>query len=407
MAMTTMTNTTSQINDEIERLLPDLIEFRHDLHAHPELAFEEHRTSQCVQDALRSANIEFQSGLAGGTGVLGHLPGSNRNAIALRADMDALPITETPGKPYCSKTNGKMHACGHDGHTTILIGAARVLASISKQRALPRPVTFCFQPAEEGGGGGLKMVEDGCLDGSQIGPPVSEIFGLHGWPGLREGHVGSKPGPMLAATTVFDIEISGTGSHAASPHLGTDPILTGTSLVPALQRVVSRNVDPVKPLVLSVTQVHAGTTHNIIPDVCTLQGTIRSLDTDLINEAKSQVEKITELHAKSHNCKAAIGWTMEYPVTINDPALVDLFHEQARATLGEQHVCPISDPIMGGEDFAYYGQVVPACFFALGLLKHDQESMPTLHQCNFDFNDDAIATGIAMFCNLALRPQDD
>ncbi len=393
----------SQLSDHIERILPELVAFRRDLHANPELGFEEHRTSQRVQDELKGAEIQFQAGLAGGTGVLGHLPGNASSATAFRADMDALPITEAKGKPYRSTVEGKMHACGHDGHTTILVGAARVLSAIGAECPLPRPITLCFQPAEEGGGGGLRMVEDGCLDGSQIGPPVSEIFGLHGWPALQQGHVGSMPGPMLAATTVFDIEISGIGSHAASPHLGTDPLLTGTSIVQSLQRIVSRNVDPITPLVLSVTQIHAGTTHNIIPNVCKLQGTIRSLDIGLIEDAKSQLEKIIELHAKSHNCQATVDWTMEYPATKNDPALVDLFHEQARVTLGEQNVCPISDPIMGGEDFAYYGQVVPACFFALGLLPADQEVMPTLHQSDFDFNDDAIATGVAMFCALALR----
>lgn len=401
--MPTQTQTSDQLRSLIAEELPELIAIRHDLHAHPELGYDETRTSGVVQRELEAAGVEYKPGLAGGTGVLGHLPGADDEAVGLRADMDALPITEETTAEYASRTPGTMHACGHDGHTTILIGTARVLAKLARADTLPRPVSFVFQPAEEGGFGGRRMVEDGCLDGRVLGPPIASMFGLHGWPQYPLGVVGTRPGPMLAAADMFEIEIRGRGAHAAFPHAGHDPILAGSAVVTALQSVASRNVDPLEPIVVSVTQFHGGTTHNVIPEAIKLTGTVRTLSRATQKLAIARMTEISEEIAKGHGCHAEVNYTIGYPATVNDGVAAAVFNETARAALGDERVVDVPQPFMGGEDFAFYCQKVPSCFFALGLLPPGAESMPKLHQPNFDFNDDAIATGIEVFCRLALR----
>ncbi|MAB81964.1 MAG: peptidase M20, partial [Phycisphaerae bacterium] len=272
------TDTRPRIRDIIDELLPELVDLRRDLHAHPELGYQEHRTSQVVQDQLSAAGVEFAAGLAGGTGVLGHLPGTEATAVGLRADMDALPISEQTGCDWSSTHDGIMHACGHDGHTTMLVGAARVLSRLAGESALPNPVTFVFQPAEEGGAGGQKMCQEGCVDGTIIGPPLRTIYGQHGWPGLPLGVVASRPGAMLAAADRFDIEITGLGGHAAMPHTTNDPVLAAASIVTALQQVMSRNVNPVEGGVISVTRIEGGSAYNVIPGSVRLAGTLRALE---------------------------------------------------------------------------------------------------------------------------------
>lgn len=356
-----------------------------------------------MQRELEAAGIDFARNLAGGTGVLGHLPGEAPRAIALRADMDALPITEQTGAPYASTSPGVMHACGHDGHTTMLIGAARVLARLAEESPLPRPVTFVFQPAEEGGAGGQKMVQDGCLDGSVIGPPVEMIFGLHGWTHLPLGVVSTRVGPMLAASDRFEIVVRGTGSHAAYPQISRDPIVAGAAIVQALQQIASRNVGPLDSVVVSVTQFHAGTTHNIIPAQASISGTLRTLLPETRSLASKRLIEITQHIARAHGCEADAIYIEGYPVTRNDAQAVAIFNTVARDMLGEANVPPLENPVMGGEDFSYYGEVVPACFFALGLIPKGKTVMPDLHQSNFDFNDDAVAIGVELFCRLALR----
>ncbi|HRP63331.1 MAG TPA: amidohydrolase [Phycisphaerales bacterium] len=392
-----------QLREMIKEELADLISIRRDLHAHPELGYNEHRTSGVVQRELEAAGIDFARNLAGGTGVLGHLPGEAARAIALRADMDALPITEQTGAPYASTSPGVMHACGHDGHTTMLIGAARVLARLAEESPLPRPVTFVFQPAEEGGAGGQKMVQDGCLDGSVIGPPVEMIFGLHGWTHLPLGVVSTRVGPMLAASDRFEIVVRGTGSHAAYPQISRDPIVAGAAIVQALQQIASRNVGPLDSVVVSVTQFHAGTTHNIIPAQASISGTLRTLLPETRSLASKRLIEIAQHIARAHGCEADATYIEGYPVTRNDAQAVAIFNTVAREMLGEANVPPLENPVMGGEDFSYYGEVVPACFFALGLIPKGKTVMPDLHQSNFDFNDDAIAIGVELFCRLALR----
>ncbi len=397
-------NTTieASLKDLIQDELAHLIAIRRDLHAHPELMFEEHRTSNVVQRELKSVGVEFAAGLAGGTGVLGALPGNAESAIGLRADMDALPIEEDTGAPYASTTPGVMHACGHDGHTTILIGAARVLARIAKSQPLPRPVSFIFQPAEEGGGGGKRMVEDGCLTGERLGTPVGHMYGLHGWPALPLNQVGSRRGPLLAAADSFKVTVRGRGGHAAFPHFNQDTIVAASQIVSALQTIVSRNTSPLDSLVVSVTQIHGGTTHNILPGEVRLEGTVRTLKKETQLLAKRRIDEISQSIAKALNCEATLEYKDGYPVTLNDANATTNFFDIARSALPAATVHDLPEPFMGAEDFSYYCNQVPSCFFILGLLPEGAREMPGLHHPKFDFNDDAITTGVELFCRLAL-----
>jgi len=397
------TTATDRIRTLVQEEVDDLIAIRRDLHAHPELGYEEHRTSQLVKRQLTDSGVEFVGGLAGGTGVVAHISGSSGQCVGLRADMDALPIREETGLPYASTNEGVMHACGHDGHTTILIGAARVLERISKEDGLPHPVTFCFQPAEEGLSGGKKMVEDGCLDGSRFSPPVARMFGLHGWPTLELGKLGTRVGPFLAAADKFEITVRGRGSHAAFPHWGRDPIVCASALVTALQTIASRNVDPLESVVLSVTTFHAGTAFNVIPESVTLQGTVRTLSDEVQELTRERMEAIISHTAQGFGCEAALQYEYGYPVTRNDADAVAFFEDTVKTQLGSHCFERMAQPVMGAEDFAYYCREVPSCFFALGLRPPGQDDMPILHHPKFDFNDDAIALGVETFCRLALR----
>lgn len=402
--MTSSTQVSSaDLRERIQSILPELIEFRHDLHRHPELMYEEHRTSERVREELARTDVTFVGDLAGGTGVLANLPGQAPQAIGLRADMDALPIHEQTGAEYASTIDGKMHACGHDGHTTILLGAARVLKGLSEQDELPRPVTFLFQPAEEGGAGGKRMVEDGCLDGRVLGPSIERMYGLHGWPSMTESVVGSRPGPLLAAADRFDIEIRGVGGHAAMPHTTADPIAAAAAVITTLQQAVSRRIDPVLGGVVSVTVINSGSAFNVIPDNCMIQGTVRALYPEARETLKSAVHDIPRAVASSLGCDAVVDYHDGYPVTRNDESTTESFHQLARKILGEDRVEPLEFPVMGGEDFAYYCEKVPSCFFVLGQCPPDQETMPGLHHPAFDFNDRTIATGVEMFCRLAMQ----
>jgi hippurate hydrolase len=403
--MSTQTAARVTVKSLIEGELPSLVALRRDLHAHPELSYEERRTSEVVQRELAAIGVEFKPGLGKGTGVLGYLPATqptSRGAVALRADMDALPIEEKTGKAYSSCTSGVMHACGHDGHTTILIGAARVLSKMER----PRPVAFVFQRAEVGGGGADVMCKEGVLAGEPgggIGAPVETIFGLHGWPNFELGKVASKPGPLLAATDDFVVTIRGTGSHAAYPQFARDAILTSAQIITALQSIVSRNVPPLDSVVVSVGAINAGTADNIIPETVRFIGTVRTVSRTMRALAKTRFYEIVEGTAAAMGCRAEISWREGYPVTSNDAAATERFFEIARATVGEDRVETVEAPTMGGEDFSYYGQYAKACFFLLGLRPKGVKEYPTLHQPDFDFNDDALAPGIEMMCALATR----
>lgn len=397
------TESISMVQKHIDSILPDLISIRHDIHAHPELGYEEHRTSGLIQQFLSENEVEFESGLAKGTGVLANIDGEGGTSVALRADIDALPITEENTFDWKSTHDGCMHACGHDGHTTILLGAAKVLSLIAKDQTLPNSVAFVFQPAEEGGGGGQQMVLDGCLNGSRICKPVGMMFGLHGWPQLQLNHVATRSGPMLAADIGVSVTIRGVGGHAAFPYLCKDPIVCAAQIISSLQQLTSRNTDPLDSLVVSITQIHGGTTHNIIPDEVKISGTMRYLEHETGEMAKQRFTEIAESVATAHGCEATITLHDGYPVTRNHPEAVKTFFDIAHQTIHSDLVSEFEKPVMGGEDFSYYCQEVPSCFFALGLLPNGKENMPALHQPTFDFNDDAISTGIQLFCALALH----
>ncbi|MBX3360233.1 MAG: amidohydrolase [Phycisphaeraceae bacterium] len=415
--------TTETLRQMIRRELPELTAIRHDLHTHPEVGFEERRTSQVVQRELSKLGIAFKANVGGpepgtGTGVIGVIPragtaalesGATKNeAIGLRADMDALPIFEETGKPYASKSPGTMHACGHDGHTTILLGAARVL---SKLHDRPRTVRLVFQPAEEGGAGGEKMCRDGAIDGAieGAGPagvePISRMFGLHGWPQMPVGAISTRPGPLLASTDDFEATIEGVQAHGAFPHLGADSILAAAQAIVSLQQIVSRNVSPFEPVVVTTGQVRAGSANNVIPRVAIFSGTVRTLTREMREKCRGRLIEIIETTARAYGCAARVRWTEGYPATVNDASLAARVLEMARGAFGAERVSVTPSPTMGGEDFAYYGQHVPTCFYLLGLCPPgaDPLRVPQLHQATFDFNDEAIEAGVEMMVRLALE----
>lgn len=385
-------------------LIDEVVAIRHDLHAHPELMYQERRTSEVVQRELKSAGVEFVPGVAGGTGVLGWLPATTKSpdqaqTIALRADMDALPILEATGKEYASTNPGVMHACGHDGHTSILLGVAKAL---SKELNRPNNILFLFQPAEEGGAGGKKMVEDGALKGKVIGRKADMIFGLHGWTSVGLGKVATRVGPMMAATNTFKITVTGQGGHAAAPNLGIDPIVVASHLVVALQSIASRNVDPFDSIVVTVGVIDGGTAVNIIPHTATLKGTVRTLLPETRTLAENRVKETAKGIAEAYGARAEVEWIEGYPVTSNAPEAVAHMLECAKRALGSEVVSDQGEPTMGGEDFSFYGPECPACFFQLGLIPHGKESYPSVHTPEFDFNDDAIPVGMAVFLELAM-----
>ena len=392
------------LRESVAIALPEAVETRHDLHTHPELGYKETRTSGIVQSRLAELGVEFKAGLAGGTGVLGWLPATvdpmSARTVALRADMDALPIFEKTGLPYKSVNDGVMHACGHDGHTTILMTAAGVLKQQAERR---NNVLFVFQPAEEGGAGGQKLCQEGALSGKIIGKPADIIFGLHGYPAAEVGHVTTRNGPLLAAASQFNIHIRGKGSHAAYPHFGIDPIVVAAHIVTALQTVASRSVNPLDSIVITIGQVIAGVAHNVIPDTALLRGTLRSLNDGTNGLGIRRIEEISANVAAAMGAEAEVEWMGAYPVTFNDPGATDEFRAVATRVLGKSMLHEEPHPSMGGEDFSFYGQLIPASFFFIGIRPSDRETYPNLHSPEFDFNDNAIPTGVELMCELALQ----
>lgn len=411
--------TLASLRSTISEILPACIEFRRELHRHPELMFQESRTAARVTEQLTALGIPYIDGLAPadpgtrGTGIAAYLTATVENpasapTVGLRADMDALPILEATNLPYASNTPGVMHACGHDGHTAILLGAARALAQTDHR---PNNVLFCFQPAEEGGAGGEKMCADGAIDGTAlqrahgIGTKVDMMFGLHGWPELELGKVGTKTGPLLAATDEFEVTIRGKGGHAAQPERSIDPIVIAAHIVTALQTIASRRTEPNDAVVVTVGAIHAGEAHNVIPDTAILRGTIRTLLPETRTMAEREFRTITQGIAASFGADTEIFWDAGYPVTFNDPVATDRFRRIARQVLGpeaESRLIEKDKPTMGGEDFSYYGHHCPASFFLLGLRPDHMDTYPNVHTPRFDFNDDAIGLGIELFCALAI-----
>ncbi len=364
---------------------------RRDIHAHPELAFNEHRTAELVASRLEAAGIETHRGI-GRTGVVGVIRnGSSSRSIGLRADMDALPMQERNDFAHQSRHAGCMHACGHDGHTTMLLGAAEHLA---RQRNFDGTVVLIFQPAEEGGGGGREMLEDGLLERF----PIDSVYGMHNWPGLPAGHFSVRSGAVMASTDRFDIEIMGQGAHAAMPHLGVDPVSAAAALVQALQTVVSRNVDPLEAAVLSVTKLHAGEAHNVIPDRANLAGTVRALSADVRAQVESAMQRVCAGVGAALGVQVTLEYRQEYPVTVNTASEAALCAEVAATVAGAAAVRTDLKPSMGAEDFAYFLQQRPGAYVWLG--NGPGEGGCMLHNPHYDFNDEVIPVGVTYWVRL-------
>jgi len=382
----------------VDDVAPAAVALRHDLHAHPELSFEEYETAERVVAQLRTLpNLDIQTGIAK-TGVMATLNGDREGpCVLLRCELDALPMQEENDLPYRSTVDGKMHACGHDGHMACLLGAARVLSQMADD--IPGCIKFVFQPAEEGYGGGKVMIEEGILES----PKVDVAFALHGWPYLPLGVVGVHAGPTMASADFFTITIHGQGTHAAYPHRGNDPVVIGAQIIQAAQTIVTRATDPLDSAVISITQFHAGTAHNVISERAKLTGTIRTLREPVRNATLGRFEQLARSITESFGATLDIEWGGGYPVLVNDAACVEFVKDVGQATLGADRVAPDVRASMGGEDFAYFAQAVPSGFWRLGVATQDAATQPTLHQPNYDFPDEAVATGIRMHCELAME----
>jgi hippurate hydrolase len=380
------------VYNRIAAFSDDLTEWRRDLHAHPELGFQEHRTSDIVAQKLGQWGIDVTRGIAH-TGVVGTLRcGSSPRAIGIRADMDALPIEEQTDLPYKSLYPGKMHACGHDGHTAMLLGAARYLA---ETRNFDGTVHFIFQPAEEGPGGGRVMVEEGLFDRF----PCDMVFGAHNDFALPVGTLAAVPGSVNAAADEFTIHIHGVGGHAAGPQAAIDPIIVGAHIVLALQTVVARRVAPLDSAVLSICQFHAGTTDNVIPAAGFLNGTIRTLRAPVREEMQRLLIEIATTTARAHGAEATVDYQPGYPSVVNDRAAVDRAVLAAAHVLGDDKIIRDQPPRMGAEDFSYMAQAVPGCFVRLGQAGPDRGAVP-VHHPRYDFNDDILPIGASVWAAL-------
>lgn len=397
-----------KLNDSILAQAKGLTQIRRDLHAHPELCYEEVRTADIVAAQLAKWGIEVHRGL-GVTGVVGVVHGRDGGAcgrgVGLRADMDALPMTELNTFAHASQHPGKMHACGHDGHTAMLLAAAQVLAS---QRAFDGTVYLIFQPAEEGGGGAREMIKDGLFDRF----PMEAVFGMHNWPGYPAGTFAVSPGPVMASSNEFHITIRGKGSHAALPHNGIDPVPVACQMVQAFQTIITRNKKPVDAGVISVTMIHAGEATNVVPDHCVLQGTVRTFTIEVLDMIEQRMRDVAE-----HTC-AAFGATCEfsfrrnYPPTVNTPAEAAFAQAVMRSIVGDESTL-MQEPTMGAEDFSFMLQAKPGayCFIGNGDGSHrgryeggGHDAGPcTLHNPRYDFNDDLIPLGGTYWVELATR----
>jgi len=365
--------------------LQEMVEVRRDLHAHPEISFQEVRTSGFVAARLRALGLEVRTGV-GRTGVLAHVKGGAGKTVLLRADMDALPIQEENEVPYRSVNDGAMHACGHDCHTSILLGVAKHLAR--ERASLPGTVRLCFQPAEESGGGANAMIRDGALDD----PRSDAALGLHVWQDLDIGKVGVTPGPFMAAVDEFNVTLTGRGAHAAMPHLGVDPVVCLAHLVTALQSIASREANPFKEVVVSVTQIRAGTAFNIIPASAWMNGTVRAFDDALWEELPARFERVVRGVAEAFGCAVELRYERHNRPTVNDPRVSALVRQVAIDVVGEENVV---DDIrtMGGEDFSAFLHRVPGCFFAVGSRNESRGLIYGHHHPRFDVDERCLEIG--------------
>jgi hippurate hydrolase len=380
------------IVNRIAALADDMTAWRHDFHEHPELLYEVHRTAGIVADKLREFGCDEVVTGIGRTGVVGVIRGrlgTSGRTIGLRADMDALPLEETSGVPYASKIPGMMHACGHDGHTAMLLGAAKYLA---ETRNFNGTAVVIFQPAEEGGAGGKAMVDDGLM--TRWG--IEEVYGMHNMPGIPEGHFATNPGAMLASADSVEIKVTGKGGHGgAGPHKAVDTVLIASQIVSALQSIVARNVDPLKSAVVSITMFHAGTAFNIIPETAELKGTVRTLDPAVRDLVERRIAEVSDSIARAFGGSAETKYTRMYPVTMNHAPQAAIAAEVARDVVGADRVNDRAIPLMGGEDFAFMLEARPGAFIFLGMGEGND-----CHHPAYRFNDNVLGHGASYWVRL-------
>jgi amidohydrolase len=382
------------MNDRISMLsdsiLKKIISIRHDLHSHPEIKLQETQTASKIEAFLDEAGIKHRR--CAGTGVIGVIGRGNGHTVALRADIDALPIPDHSNLPWASVNSNTSHACGHDGHTAILLGTAWVLKQMEAE--LPGTVVCFWQPAEEGAAGADKMIRDGAL----ANPSPEAIFAVHGWPNIAVGKAGYRFGPSMASTDDFIITVKGKGTHGAMPHAGIDPIVTAARIVEGIQLIRSRMVNPLSPLVITVGSIHGGSAVNVIPDEVILTGTIRTLDTETRRIIPPLMERMIVETAKASGAEAEFNLTAGYPPVINEERATAFARDALDDILGAENVVEIKEPVMGGEDFAYYLEKIPGTFLRIGV-----GDRPPLHNSKYDFNDEAIPFGIRIMAGIAVR----
>ena len=386
----------------LEGLLPAVDEFvalRREIHRFPELAFQEHRTSDLVASKLESWGYTVHRGL-GGTGVVGTLVrGTSARRLGLRADMDALPIQEASGRPWASACAGRMHACGHDGHTTMLLAAAQVLAQSAR---FDGTLHLIFQPAEEGAGGARRMIEEGLFDLF----PCDAVFAMHNMPGVPQGHLWLREGPAMASSDDVTITLTGTGGHGAMPHKAADPVVAAASLVMALQTVVSRNVDPQQAAVVTVGELHAGTANNVIPGTARLELSVRALDRGVRQQLRQRIHALASAQAESFGVQAQVDWRDGYAVLVNTSAETELARQVARELVGAERVNPQAPALTASEDFAFMLEQRPGSYLLIGNgdgTDGNTAGACMVHNPGYDFNDDNIAIGSAFWVRLAER----
>lgn len=392
---------TSELIDAIVNDAESFTKIRRDIHTHPEVAFQEKRTADLVAEQLTSWGIPIHRGL-GTTGVVGIIKnGTSDRAIGLRADMDALPMTEHNTFSHASVNTGKMHACGHDGHTTMLLAAAKHL---SRHRNFDGTVYVIFQPAEEGAGGAREMVKDGLFERF----PMQAVFGIHNWPGLPAGQFAVKTGPVFASSNAFTIKIRGKGTHAAMPHGGIDPVPVACQMVQAFQTIITRNKRPIDAAVISVTQIHAGEAYNVIPDACVLSGTVRTFTTEVLDLIEKRMREVAEGTCQAFGASCEFEFKRAYPPTVNHDNETDFVRRTLRDFVGPHNVQEF-EPTMGAEDFSFFLLEKPGCYFLIGNGSGEHRDLGhgpgncTLHSPSYDFNDSLIPLGGSMWVRLVER----
>ena len=385
-----------KIKEESKSISDWIVKIRRELHEHPELMYEEFRTSELIRRELDKLDIQYIHPIAE-TGVLASIGNGNGPCVALRADMDALPIHEETDVPFKSKIDGKMHACGHDCHVSMLLGAAKLLKD--KESEINGTIKLLFQPAEEGGAGGKLMREEGALEN----PEVERIFGLHVWPQMPSGQIGSREGTFLAATSSLSLTVKGVGGHAAVPQLAKDPVLTSARIITNLQSIISRELDPLESGVVSITVINGGNASNVIPSEVKVKGTLRSLTMDGLKELQKRVKEISEGIAQTHGCEAIVEYVgNDYPPTVNDSEMWKFAKNVGIELLGDDNVSDL-DAVMGGEDFAYYTEKVKGCFVVLGMNNPDIDATYSVHHPMFKADEDALHIGTALHTIFALK----